>query len=167
MTFQRPPKVTAAEMVDPASVVRLAARPTTYKGIAMRSRLEARYAAWLDKLHMRWEYEPRAFADATRQYLPDFLIHDVVILGSPRRLYVDVKPTEAHATGPLRHRMAVIWESDPDCFLAVEAPDSSTLLMFPPCLKAFDNGARFVWAMESPSFQPALVPAITRTWCTA
>jgi hypothetical protein len=56
----------------------LRARPTIYNGIPMRSRLEARVAAWLDSLGVRWQYEPNAFADATRQYLPDF-----ELVGSP------------------------------------------------------------------------------------
>lgn len=149
------------------NIVQLAARPTTYKGTPMRSRLEARYAAWLDRIKVRWEYEPRCFADDTRQYLPDFLLHDILILQGPRRVYVDVKPTEAHATVELIHRMAVIWETDPDAFLAVEAPDAATRLIFPPDMKSFESGAHFMWAMDAPSFRPGLVPAITRTWCTA
>ena len=50
----------------------LQARPTTYKGIRMRSRLEALWAAEFDSGHREWSYEPRCFADETRQYLPDF-----------------------------------------------------------------------------------------------
>ncbi len=76
---------------------RLAARPTAYKGIQMRSRREARYAVWLDKWRFRWEYEPQCFASAEGQYLPDFVIHSVAVLGSDvaarQDVYVEVKPS--------------------------------------------------------------------------
>lgn len=73
----------------------IAARPTTYRGIRMRSRLEAGFAQWLDQLGCTWEYEPECFADETGQYLPDFLVRDVQLLAPVLRydLYVEVKPT--------------------------------------------------------------------------
>jgi hypothetical protein len=52
----------------------LRARPTTYNGIEMRSRFEARVAAFLDDLGIEWEYELRAFASGRKQYLPDFYL---------------------------------------------------------------------------------------------
>src|SRR3712207_2492916 len=49
------------------------ARRTMYRGIPMKSRLEARAAQWLDSAPgVRWQYEPVAYADQTGQYLPDF-----------------------------------------------------------------------------------------------
>lgn len=74
------------------------ARPTRYKGTLMRSRFEAAYAAWLDKHRFDWEYEPECFADETGQYLPDFLIRNVMRTdsvsgpGLPYELYVELKP---------------------------------------------------------------------------
>lgn len=46
---------------------------TAYNGYRFRSRLEARWAVFLDALKIRWEYEPEGFTlmDGTR-YLPDF-----------------------------------------------------------------------------------------------
>lgn len=52
----------------------LPARPTIYKGIEMRSRLEARFAAWMDRNEWEWAYEPECFATEEGQYLPDFEI---------------------------------------------------------------------------------------------
>lgn len=50
-------------------------RPTVYNGITMRSRLEARVAAWLSRNGFTWEYEPAAFKmDRGGEYLPDFAI---------------------------------------------------------------------------------------------
>jgi hypothetical protein len=33
------------------------ARPTTYKGVEMRSRLEAGFAMWLDERDLSWTYD--------------------------------------------------------------------------------------------------------------
>lgn len=70
-------------------------RPTTYKGIKMRSRLEAGYAQWLDLAELKWEYEPQCFASEKGQYLPDFVIHDLSVSWEPAPItaYVEVKPT--------------------------------------------------------------------------
>jgi hypothetical protein len=49
------------------------AQPTTYKGIAMRSRLEADWAATLDEHGIEWLYEPQLVKlPSGRRYLPDF-----------------------------------------------------------------------------------------------
>ena len=50
-------------------------RPTVYRGVQMRSRLEARYAAAMDYLGWEWIYEPGAFASQDGQYLPDFKVN--------------------------------------------------------------------------------------------
>lgn len=73
----------------------LKARPTIYKGIQMRSRLEASYAAWLDGCGFTWDYEPHVFADEKGQYLPDFRIKDFNLIGAGPipNLYIEVKPT--------------------------------------------------------------------------
>ena len=70
-------------------------RPTTYKGIKMRSRLEAGFAQWCDGEYppIPWEYEPACFAgDDGRQYLPDFKIR-MELVGEVRSFYVEVKPS--------------------------------------------------------------------------
>ena len=55
---------------------------TTYAGTVFRSRLEARWACFFDKLCWQWSYEP---LDG-RGYLPDFAI------GGGAPLIVEVKP---------------------------------------------------------------------------
>lgn len=47
---------------------------THYAGCRFRSRLEARWAVFLDNLHIRWEYEPQGFELPSGRYLPDFRI---------------------------------------------------------------------------------------------
>lgn len=66
-------------------------RPTLYKGIRMRSRLEADFAAALDKQGAYWEYEPECFAGPTGQWLPDFRVRHPGGASAPSML-VEVKP---------------------------------------------------------------------------
>lgn len=103
------------------------ARPTTYKGIEMRSRLEAAYAAVLDRAIANspelfdpavWEYEPDCFADEKGQYLPDFAYWMRTPEGR-RRVYIEVKPRildNGHFLA-VTERMAIIWASEPDAVL--------------------------------------------------
>lgn len=91
----------------------LQARPTTYNGIAMRSRLEADIARFLDEEDETWVYEPRAFADRAGTYLPDF-----EILNKPRPTFLEVKGTYALAEEAME-RMEIIWASIPDAVLVI------------------------------------------------
>lgn len=61
---------------------------TTYRGVRFRSRLEARWAVFLDELGIDWEYEPQGYklSDGT-YYLPDFWLPKF-----NRGVYVEVKP---------------------------------------------------------------------------
>ena len=98
------------------------ARPTIYRGIPMRSRLEARVAAWFDRHQIPWVYEPTAFADQDGQYLPDFEIKDFGVAGRGKRpVYVEVKPTWELAD-QWKPRMRIIWSSDPSADLLILAP---------------------------------------------
>lgn len=65
-------------------MTRYAAHPTLYKGVLMRSRLEARWAAYFDERGWAWVYEPFDL----RGYSPDF---SVTVDGVPGVL-VEVKP---------------------------------------------------------------------------
>lgn len=100
------------------------ARPTLYKGIQMRSRLEADFAASLDRAGRPWEYEPTCFAGENAQWLPDFRTP----YGDARTdVYVEVKPAgimrdlDAKGGGAFERyadeiltRMSVAWLSEPD-----------------------------------------------------
>lgn len=102
----------------------LVARPTIYEGIQMRSRLEATFAANLDRIGVDWQYEPFAFGGAgQRQWLPDFRVELANQIA-----YVDVKGSlrGTEATGgrqakrrALMTHMAVAWESEPDAVLVI------------------------------------------------
>ncbi len=56
-------------------MTKINAIPTSYKGYRFRSRLEARWAVFLDRLEIKWNYEPEGFQlPRNGRYLPDFLI---------------------------------------------------------------------------------------------
>lgn len=96
--------------------VAIPARPTVYEGTPMRSRMEARVAAYLDKCSIGWEYEPRAYASRDGQYLPDFRLK----FGDGHTVYLEVKG--AHPSfeelDVLLARMSPIRASDPEAVLA-------------------------------------------------
>jgi hypothetical protein len=96
------------------------ARPTIYRGIRMRSRLEAAYAQWLDACGFDWEYEPCAFGGRGGQYLPDFVIRRAEVDGHYRDVWVEVKPRFP------------TWDGFPRFGIILESlPRAATLLQFP------------------------------------
>lgn len=48
---------------------------TSYHGCRFRSRREARWAVFLDRLRVPWDYEPQGYVVDGEPYLPDFLIY--------------------------------------------------------------------------------------------
>jgi hypothetical protein len=63
---------------------------TIYRGYRFRSRLEARWAVFLDAARIVWEYEAQGFDLGGARYLPDFWL--------PKdRQFLEIKPLLAHA----------------------------------------------------------------------
>lgn len=60
---------------------------TKYCGYNFRSRLEARWAVYLDAVGLSWEYEPEGFELEGERYLPDFLIK----LGITHQFWLEIK----------------------------------------------------------------------------
>lgn len=96
-------------------------RPTVYNGIPMRSRMEAAFAAWLDDQDgVKWEYEPYALAGPGGQYLPDFVITGIEVVGcSPPQwasptLITEVKPPTFTDIDGMFARMSVANDTLPD-----------------------------------------------------
>jgi hypothetical protein len=81
-------------------------KPTTYRGVLMRSRLEAAFAFHLDLQGIEWTYEPEVFDG----YLPDFLLQDSI--------YVEVKPTQDQVKDACA-RMLPILDRDPRAVIVV------------------------------------------------
>ena len=77
------------------TVSRLKALPTTYRRVQFRSRLEARWAVFFDKLKLHWEYEPQGFKLDNRKdkhpdscYCPDFLVRTP----QGEDMWIEIKP---------------------------------------------------------------------------
>jgi hypothetical protein len=99
-------------------------RRTLYKGIQMRSRLEATWAAHFDAAGTEWEYEPECFADESGQYLPDFRLRSRHSPFSAE--YYEIKgKLDPPEVSYWQVRMAIIWSSEPRAglFLMVGQPD--------------------------------------------
>ena len=102
-------------------------RETFYKGIKMRSRLEADYAADLDRQGYRWGYEPTCFAGPGGQWLPDFgctfadhgdwAIFDEVKPAEPLMKRIDAASGWGEYVDTLLRRMTIAWASRPDAML--------------------------------------------------
>ena len=62
--------------------------PSYWGGTTFRSRVEARWAVFFDRIKMRWEYEPEGYelGDGT-WYLPDFWLPDM-------STWAEVKPDD-------------------------------------------------------------------------
>lgn len=58
---------------------------TVYNGYRFRSRLEARWAVFFDKLGIKYEYEPEGFDLDGVRYLPDFWLPEL-------QYWIEVKP---------------------------------------------------------------------------
>ena len=105
------------------TIPRIPARTTIYNGIKMRSRNEARFAAYLDRLRVPWQYEPEVFATRNGQYLPDF----VVEVDKAPPIVVEVKPWTAAdnldaflaMVEEVMERMEIVRASIPDAILCL------------------------------------------------
>jgi hypothetical protein len=125
-------------------VTQFKARPTMYKGIQMRSRLEAGFAAWLDRGLVAWTYEPRAYAGENGQYLPDFELPEISFLGLPTRVFIEVKPRQPDLEVLLMQH-AILRASEPECQLIVVWPDGThhrTMLIYD------GSGVDVIWTVR-------------------
>lgn len=80
------------------SNVILKAIETRYRGYRFRSRLEARWAVFLDAISEPWEYEKEGYSLPSGAYLPDFWL--------PRMsLWLEIKPEQ-----PTNHELTLAEE---------------------------------------------------------
>lgn len=78
---------------------------TRYAGCRFRSRLEARWAVFLDHLGAEWLYEPEGYSLPSGPYLPDFLIHP----HTPFAFWLEIKPVLPDS-GPTAHEVRLLGE---------------------------------------------------------
>ena len=75
----------------------LLAIQTKYNGYAFRSRLEARWAIFLDWMNIAYNYESEGFELDGLRYLPDFYLRDGIRLYGEDELlcnvWVEIKPS--------------------------------------------------------------------------
>jgi hypothetical protein len=67
---------------------------THYAGCRFRSRLEARWAVFLNHLDIEWDYEPEGFQFDGERYLPDFFLHE-------KKIFLEVKGAHTKAADDL------------------------------------------------------------------
>lgn len=102
-------------MAKTAGAGTIRARPTLYRGIRMRSRLEADYAAHLDANGEKWTYEPECFASAEGQWLPDFETDgkfNVLTEVKPANALPDDNDLESYVDAHLA-KLTIAWASRP------------------------------------------------------
>lgn len=108
------------------------ARPTIYKGFQMRSRLEAGFAGWLDRMHLKWEYEPYAVGDEHGQYLPDFLVQNVFEMdGETAPAHIEIKPSLDVVDWDRMGRAAQQLMSSTHAVLFLVTPAAAPLILWP------------------------------------
>lgn len=66
---------------------------TSYKGYRFRSRLEARWAVFLDALEVPWEYEKQGYIVDGTPYLPDFWVPQWRADCNDAGCWIEIKPT--------------------------------------------------------------------------
>ena len=122
-------------------------RETLYKGIKMRSRLEADFAGFLDRSGVEWDYEKPCFAGPGGQWLPDFRLP-----GAEVPVYFEIKPRsllddEDFDVDAILERMSVAWLTDPVAILQLtfwtwgKPEESYSFFGIPPV----DEGALTWW----------------------
>jgi hypothetical protein len=82
--------------------VTIKAIETRYNGYRFRSRLEARWAVFLDSLRVRYVYEPQGVVLDGEPYLPDFWLPIVHPTHPGAGYWLEIKPA---ALDPREHRL--------------------------------------------------------------
>jgi hypothetical protein len=131
------------------------ARPTLYRGILMRSRLEADFAAFLDQTGAEWEYEPTCFAGPAGQWLPDFRVKR-----DDYNVYFEIKPdsTDRDRLDEVLERMSLAWLSEPSATLQLtlwsyrNPVKSFSIAGFPP--ESADDKSLTWWILSNDDSEP-------------
>jgi len=155
------------------------ARPTLYKGIQMRSRLEADYAAYLDRTGAGdWDYEPECFAGPRGQWLPDFR-RNFPETGGAYVEYVEVKPAriladslESDDLKPVEDilwRMTQAWWSNQRAILVLDFWEYGNAEPMATIVGTISKYSDHGWELRAPSLADALIwpgclPAEAEEW---
>lgn len=98
--------------------------PTLYNGIEYRSRTEARWAVFFDKINITHVYEIEGLKTDQGNYLPDFYLPDY-------DAFAEVKPTYNFVHQPVHmNRYKCFQEHDQPLILLVGSPNLKPTLVF-------------------------------------
>lgn len=151
----------------------IAAIETVYAGCRFRSRLEARWAVFLDRMGVEWRYEPQGWAmsDGT-EYLPDFWLPRVAV-------NVEVKGSDEQLAKGLPKIESYVRESNGLILILGEVPRVDHHVPVHPTIGMCDgkltslsslflmNGATAKWdlvrllAAMKPTTEPAYLGGLT------
>lgn len=114
---------------------------TQYKGYAFRSRLEARWAFFFDRIGLKYEYEPEGFVlDDGTYYLPDFKVYratepevwdDIQVTAS--HYWCEIKPENIKHDDKFDkfHAKKILLSGDPYCYFF--DPENNNRIICPRC----------------------------------
>jgi len=118
---------------------------TKYKGITFRSRLEARWAVFMDALEVKWDYEPEGYDLDGFLYLPDFWL-------PAQNCFYEVKPEyPTHEESLKAMRLAKF--TDKRVYIAhgsIEQPDYGKDCESPLCYFGIEEMDFPYWWCECP-----------------
>lgn len=101
--------------------------PTHYLGYYFRSRLEARWAVFLETLQLHWRFEVQGYELPTGRYLPDFFLrlHDSALSDHQppgSGYWVEIKPDGDPSDRELALLAELAWETGHNAYLVAGSP---------------------------------------------
>jgi hypothetical protein len=89
--------------------------PSKYRGVHFRSRLEARWAYYFDRIGLEWRYEPEGYNLSGEFYCPDFLCGN-------DWFFVEIKPNKEERDKGLTKAHALAKATGLDVFITHGPP---------------------------------------------
>lgn len=133
------------------SIVQRVGIPTRYRGVMMRSRLEARWAAFFDAMYWRWAYEPIDLAG----YIPDFILEfdvgDLLVEVKPRHEDLAIAQSKIECSGWQREAIVLVEAETADVGALMERDhghhvwNGATLFRCLSCGQVSIRSADFSW----------------------
>jgi len=103
---------------------------TRWNGYRFRSRLEARWAVFLQEIGLKWDYEPEGFQTKAGWYLPDFWLPEIGV-------WVEVKPDHTSKKineGDMDKMLFFVFESRQPLLILDGTPAAKIYKIINPCM---------------------------------
>ncbi len=157
MTTKTPP--------SSSSTGRIAAVPQTYAGVRFRSTLEADWAATLDSVGIRWQYEPEAVAlPSGALYRPDFYLPDCATWLEVKGPHDERLDKTRELASSVAHNPHCPGWSEPAATVEVRAATGEQLAAVGAILDAAPDGPTEVTVRHAQRVRVADDPAGRRAW---